>query len=51
MTGEKQGQAGWPRSSGVAPKGEASEAEITSSSDDVRASSVHAKKELRGEGR
>ena len=51
MTGERVSQAGWLNPSNAATKGVAEEAEFTSSSGDVRASSVTAKKELRGEER
>jgi hypothetical protein len=46
VTGERLGQAGWLNSSEAEPKGAVTEAGFTSSSGDVRASSVNAKKEL-----
>ena len=46
MTGERSSQAGWLGPSEAASKGAGEEAGFTSSSGDVRASSVHAKKGL-----
>lgn len=51
MTGEKSGQAGWRDSSQAGAQVPEAEAEFTSSSGEVRASSVHAKKELGDEER
>jgi ribosomal protein L25 (general stress protein Ctc) len=51
VTGERLGQAGWRSPSKTKPQGRVAEAEFTSSSGDVRASSVNAKKGLSGEER
>jgi hypothetical protein len=51
VTGEKLDQAGWFSSSETESQGLAAEAEFTSSSGDVRASSVNAKKGLSDEER
>ena len=51
MTGERLDQAGWSSPSEARYEGKVEEAGFTSSSVDVRASSVHAKKELCDKGR
>ncbi len=51
MTGERLGQAGWLSPSATGLKSTGGEAGFTSSSDDVRASLVYAKKELSGQER
>ena len=51
MTGERLSQAGWLIPSKAGSQGSGEEAEFTSSSGDVRASSVNAKKGLSDEGR
>ena len=51
MTGERLSQAGWLNSSQAGSQGSGAEAGFTSSSGDVRASSVNAKKGLSDEER
>lgn len=51
MTGERLSQAGWLIPSQAGLQGSGAEAEFTSSSGDVRASSVNAKKGLSDEER
>jgi hypothetical protein len=51
VTGERLGQAGWLSPSKAGAKVSGAEAGFTSSSGDVRASSVNAKKELSGQER
>ena len=51
MTGERLSQAGWLIPSKAGSQGSGEEAEFTSSSGDVRASSVNAKKGLSDEER
>jgi len=51
VTGERLSQAGWLGPSKAVSKGTGAEAEFTSSSGDVRASSVNAKKGLSDKGR